>query len=114
MGRTYTVPRSVKGESRLLYIFSIRSFIATAAFGIVGFLIGSLLSLIGAGGLIKVIMAGIFGLIGYGMATLVIPDTPIVGNLRKAGGEQVGEILLRIITFKRRKKIYIYRYGGDK
>ncbi len=114
MGRTYTVPRSVKGESRLLYIFSIRSFVSTVVFGFVGFLIGSLLSLVGASGLIKVIMTAVFGIIGYGMATLVIPDTPIVGNLRKAGGEQVGEILLRIITFKRRKKIYIYRYGGDK
>lgn len=48
MGKTYYVPRSVKGETRLLYIFSVKSFIATVAFGLVGagiWYVGSLLGL---------------------------------------------------------------------
>lgn len=64
MGRTYTVPRSVKGESRLLYIFSIKSFIGTVAFGLVGFMIGSLMSILGIGGA-KLIVTVIFGALGY-------------------------------------------------
>lgn len=113
MGRTYSVPRNVKGESRLLYIFSIRSFITTvigAAVGFIFYLIFSMLGLTLAGW----IVLGIFAAIGYGLGTLTIPDTPIVGNLRKAGGERVGDILLRTLTFSRRKKIYVYREGGDK
>ena len=36
MGKTYYVPRSVKGETRLLYIFTVKSFISTVAIGLVG------------------------------------------------------------------------------
>ena len=38
MGRTYSVPRNVKGETRLLYIFSIKSLAFTIGFGLVGVL----------------------------------------------------------------------------
>ncbi|MDD2375860.1 MAG: hypothetical protein PHD15_01215 [Clostridia bacterium] len=113
MGRTYTVPRNVKGESRLLYIFTVRSFITTAACGMLGFVISVVFSIIGlkmAGWIVMVILA----LIGFGVGTLTIPDTPIVGNLRKAGGEKLGDIIIRTITFRSRKKIYIYREGGIK
>ncbi|MNP70901.1 hypothetical protein D3C76_1672000 [compost metagenome] len=57
---------------------------------------------------------GVIAAIGFGIGSLVIPDSPIVGNLRKAGGEKVGDILLRTATFGRRKKIYLYREGGHK
>lgn len=113
MGRTYTVPRNVKGESRLLYIFSMKSFATTVAGAAVGFVISSILSIIGlksAGWIIIVI----FSAIGYALGTLIIPDSKIVGGLRKAGGEQLGNILIRTIIFSRRKKIYIYRNGGNK
>lgn len=113
MGRTYTVPRNVKGESRLLYIFSVRSFITTAVGGILGFLLFLLFSAMGLG-LLGWISIAVLAAIGYAMGTLTIPDTPIVGSLRKAGGERLGDILFRTATFKRRKKIYVYREGGDK
>lgn len=38
----------------------------------------------------------------------------MVGKFRKAGGEIVGDILFRTLTFKRKKKIYLYREGGKK
>ena len=44
MGGSYYVPRSVKGESRILYVFTIKSFAATLAFGLVGVLVYFLLS----------------------------------------------------------------------
>ena len=40
---------------------------------------------------------------------MTIPDNPIFGNLRKAGGEKVSDILIRTVTFTKRKKIYVYR-----
>lgn len=113
MGRTYSVPRNVKGETRLLYIFTIKSFIFTVVFGVVGIVLSLPFFLTGVtvGGLIVTL---IFALIGYLSATLTIPDTPIVGVLRKAGGEQLGDIIFRTLTFIKRKKIYVYREGAKK
>lgn len=111
MGNTYSVPRRVKGESRILYIFSIKSLIYTIAFGMIGVIIYFLLNLIGLGK-IGLVFVATFSIVGFGVGTLTIPDSRIVGNLRKAGGEQVSDILFRMLTFKKKKKIYLYK-GGD-
>lgn len=113
MGKTYSVPRSVKGESRVLYIFSIKSLLFTIAFGFIGLILGYLLSAIGIGSAL-IITTVVFAAIGFGIGALSIPDSPIVGNLRKAGGEPISDILFRTITFSKRKKLYIYRQGGEK
>ena len=121
MGGSYYVPRSVKGETRLLYIFTVKSFAATLAFGLVGVLIYFILSsFIDLGIIGTVLLIGAFGGIGYALATVTIPDAPIMGSLRKAGGENIGAMILRVITFRKKKKIYIYNYkrntndGGKK
>lgn len=112
MGRTYSVPRNVKGETRLLYIFSIKSLLFTIGFGIIGVIFYFIFSIIQLK-VVGIVMVILFALIGFGVGSLVIPDTPLVGNLRKAGGEAVSDILFRMLTFKKRKKIYLYR-GGNK
>lgn len=112
MGNTYSVPRSVKGESRILLIFSVKSLLFTVGFGFVGLILGYLLSIIGLN--LKLIFTAVFAVVGFGIGTLVIPDSPIVGNLRKAGGEPVSDILFRTLTFSKRKKLYIYREEGGK
>ncbi len=112
MGGTYFVPRSVKGESRILLIFSVKSFIATLITGLIGAGIWYLLGMaeIEIGFVPGLILVGIFGAIGFCIATLKIPDIPIMGKLRKAGGENIGEILFRLATFNPKKKIYLYNY----
>lgn len=110
MGRSYFVPRSAKGESRILYIFTIKSFAFTAAFGLIGGFIWYLLNSVISdfplfAGLIITIL---FGGIGYMIGALKIPDSKFMGPFRKAGGEYLSDIILRFITFKKRKKIYIY------
>lgn len=112
MGRTYSVPRNVKGETRLLYIFSIKSLLFTIGFGFFGIIVYFIFRLMNLS-LVGIVFVIIFAAIGFGVGSLVIPDSPIVGSLRKAGGEAVSDILFRFITFKRRKKIYLYR-GGNK
>ena len=121
MGGSYYVPRSVKGESRLLNIFTIKSFAVTLAFGLVGVLIYFILkSFIDIGIVGAIIIIGIFAAIGYALASVTIPDVPIMGPLRKAGGENIGAMILRAISFKGKRKIYIYNYkreatkGGNK
>lgn len=113
MGRTYNVPRSAKGESRILNIFTVKSLIATIAFGLVGIIPYFIFDALGmkVAGIISIV---IFAAIGFAIMTLKIPDSPAMGKLRKAGGEQLGDILWRTITFSKRKKIYLYRKGGKK
>ena len=113
MGNTYTVPRKVKGESRILMIFSIKSLISTIVGALVGILPAMLFFSIGLNAA-GVVVVAIFAAIGFGLVTLKIPDSAVVGKFRKAGGEIVGDILLRTLTFNKRKKIYVYREGGKK
>ena len=54
-------------------------------------------------------MVAIFGGIGYALATVV----PFMGPLRKAGGENIGAMIWRLITFRKRKKIYLYNYKRE-
>lgn len=111
MGGSYYVPRSVKGESRILYIFTIKSFAATLASGLIGvaiyFILNQFLKL---GFIPGLIIIAIFGGIGYALASVIIPDIPIMGPLRKAGGENIGAMLIRLIFFRKKKKIYLYNY----
>lgn len=109
MGRSYTVPRSAKGETRILYIFTIKSLACTLAFGLIGVIIYFILKSFMEISLIAMIfIIAPFGGIGYLVGAAKIPDTPLLGPLQKAGGENVSDILLRLITFKSKKKIYMY------
>lgn len=114
MGRTYGVPRSAKGESRILYIFTIKSLAITLIFGAIGWLIASGIEmLISLSLIIKIIIIGLFGGIGFIIGAASIPDNPIMGPLQKAGGEQILDILFRLVTFRSKKKIYIYGLTRD-
>ncbi len=113
MGRTYTVPRSAKGESRILYIFTVTGLVFTVAFGLVGFLIKMLISSF-LPSIVGWIIVGLFAVIGFVIGTLKIPDANIMGPLKKAGGEKIKDILFRTLTFTKRKKIYVYRYNDNK
>ena len=109
MGNSYPVPRSVKGESRILVIFTLRSFVTTVAVGLIGagiWYIGD--NFFGMGLFTGLIITAIFAAVGYVVGALKIPDIPAMGNLRKAGGENVSDILLRFVMFKKKKKIYMY------
>ncbi len=110
MGNVYSVPRNVKGETRILFIFTVKSFLTTIGglgVGVFFFLFAVALNaqMIGVGCLITC------AIIGYCIGTLTIPDSPIMGKLRKAGGEDVGTILIRTLQFYKKKKIYMYRKG---
>ena len=113
MGRSYTVPRSAKGESRILYIFTLKSMATTVGFGFIGIIIYFILKLFIEGSLITMILTIFpFAGLGYIIGAAKIPDVPLMGPLQKAGGENVSDILLRLISFKSKKKIYIY--GKDR
>ena len=110
MGRSYTVPRSAKGETRILYIFTLKSLDTTIVTGIIGFLIYLLVKTLTNGGslVMMILFIAPFAAIGYVVGAAKIPDSPIMGPLQKAGGENVSDILFRLATFRGKKKIYMY------
>lgn len=104
---TYYIPRNYKGESRILYIFTVKSLITTAIGAGIGALFYLIFSVLGMK-LAGVIIMGIFALIGWVLGALKIPTVVSIPITKKIGGEPVGEIILRYIKFKRNRKIYTY------
>ena len=109
MGRSYTVPRSAKGESRILYIFTIKSLATTIGFAVLGLILYVILKTFMETTLVTMLFCIVpFGAIGYVVGAAKIPDIPFIKKKKKAGGENVSDILLRLITFRSKKKIYMY------
>lgn len=104
---TYFIPRNYKGETRILYIFSIKSLVTT----VIGIMIGLLFyALFNAMGLTKIgyVFVGIFGLIGFLIGAVKIPTIVGIPVTKKIGGEPLSEIIIRYIKFKKSRKIYTY------
>lgn len=104
MGKTYGVPRSAKGETRILFIFTIKSLILTVAMGAIGLIFYVLFKFIGLG-TIGLIITILFAGAGFAMATLTIPDSPMLGKLRKAGRGKFRRYSLENYYLWRKKKI---------
>lgn len=104
---TYYIPRNYKGESRILYIFTVKSLITTG----VGALAGSVFWLIfracGLGTVGLIIMA-VFAFLGFAVGALKIPTIVGIPITKKIGGEPIGEIILRYMKFKKNRKMYTY------
>lgn len=105
---TYNLPRNVKGESRILFIFSNKSLITTcvgAAIGLVFYIIFKLMKLT----MIGVILVLVFAVLGYSVGMFKMPDSNGLEITRKTGGENLDDIIKRYIKFKKNKrKLYVY------
>ena len=110
---SYTIPRDTKGEGKILMIFSKKSFLWTIGCASAALItIYPICSILGATfvGLIFVLL---FGLIGFVIGSFKMPNSTNFEILRKTGGEDIDEILLRLIKFKKKgKKVYLYCTGG--
>lgn len=105
---TYNLPRNVKGEGRILFIFSNKSLITTcvgAAIGLVFYIIFKLMKLT----MIGVILVVVFAVLGYSVGMFKMPDSNGLEITRKTGGENLDDIIKRYIKFKKNKrKLYVY------
>lgn len=105
---TYNIPRNVKGEGRILYIFSTKSLIYTgigAAIGLPLYFIFSLFNL----HIVGIISVIILGLIGFSIATFKIPEIGAIKTTKQISGENIDDIIKRAIKFKKKgNKIYLY------
>ena len=104
----YYIPRNVKDEGRILFIFTGKSMIYTAVGAGVGFIFHLLLMAFNVrliGMLIILLMAAI----GYAIGTFKVPDIGTFRFTKKVGGEAIDDVILRAIKFKMAKnKIYVY------
>lgn len=104
---TYYIPRNVKGETRILYIFTVKALATTVGGILIGSLLYFILKMIGLKtlGIVSII---IFAVIGYGIGMIKIPTLSGIKFTKKIGGEPLSEIIVRYFKFIKNKKIYTY------
>lgn len=106
---TYNLPRSVKGEGRILFIFTGKSLIYAVVAGGVGLIFYFLLSMFGLN-MIGLAITAAFAGIGFAIGTFKVPDIAKFEFTKKTGGENIDDIIKRAIRFKTKgKKIYVYK-----
>lgn len=106
MGSYYIPNNKLKGENRILYIFTTKSLIYTAVGALIGFVFYEIFSIIGLKPVgITIIL--VLSAIAYAIGTLKFPtgNSSIAKNV---GGESLDEIIVEYINFQKNKKIYTY------
>ena len=110
---TYYLPRNVKGEGRILFIFTTKSLIYTVIGGGIGlffyFIFSSLkMTMVG------IACVAILALIGFAIGTLKVPELGKFEFSKKTGGENIDDVIRRAIRFKTTgRKIYTYKGGKN-
>ena len=103
---TYYIPRNLKGETRIFYIFTVKSLISTGIGALVGALFFFIIGTIIGQKTVGAIIMAIFALIGYAVGAVKIPTVAGLPFTKNIGGESLDEILKRYIKFKTSKKLY--------
>lgn len=110
---TYNLPRNVKGEGRILFIFTPKSLlyaVVGAGIGLILYFIFSIMSL----KFIGIIIMALFALLGYGIAMLKVPNIGILKASKVVAGENLDEIIKRAVFFKKRKnRLYVFDYDKE-
>jgi len=104
---TYYIPRNYKGETRILYIFTVKSLITTAVgagIGSVFLFILTSMNLQTAG----LIVMAFFALMGFLFGAVKIPTIVGIPITKKIGGEPLTEIFSRYIKYRQSRSVYTY------
>ena len=105
---TYNLPRNVKGEGRILFVFSTKALIYSTIGAVAGLPIYFIFSLLNFK-LIGIIAILLFALIGFIIGSFKVPEISSFEMTKKVGGEDIDEIIKRAIKFKiQHNKIYVY------
>lgn len=118
---TYNLPRDVKGEGRILFVFSRKGLIYTIIGATIGLVFKLITDMLGIG-IVGLIIMVLLALIGFVIGTFKMPNASGFKITKKTGGENIDEILKRLIKFKMKKnKVYYYKInktnteeGGNK
>ena len=108
MERSYYIPSNkLKGENRILYIFTGKSLIYTLIGAVIGIIFYFLFSLLGSK-VAGIVILIILSLIGYGIGTIKMPTSGNTKLVKNVGGDSIDEIIFHYIMFKKNKKVYSY------
>lgn len=104
---TYMIPRNTKGEGRILFIFSTKALIYTVVCGMIGLPFYWIFKMVGMA-MVGIVIMAVLALIGFTIGTFKMPNAEGLKITRLVGGENIDDIILRYIKFKKNKnKIYI-------
>lgn len=104
---TYMIPRNTKGEGRILFIFSTKALIYTVVGGLIGMPFYYMFKFMKMS-VVGIVIIAILALLGFSIGTFKIPNSDGFKVTRLVGGENIDDVILRYIKFKRKKnKIYI-------
>ena len=110
---TYNLPRNVKGEGRILFVFSTKALIYSTIGALVGLPVYFIFSILNFK-LIGLISILVFALIGFIIATFKVPEIPSIQATKKVSGEDIDDVIKRFVKFKmQHNKIYIYEREKD-
>ena len=105
---TYNVPRNVKGEGRILFIFSTKALIYSGIGALIGGIFYIIFNLLGLT-LVGIAVVVVFALIGFVIGTFKVPNIERYEFSRKTGGENIDDVIKRAVKFKMKKeKLYVY------
>lgn len=107
MGSYYIPSNKLKGEGRILYIFTTKSLIYTAVGALIGLIFYLIFSAAGVK-MVGIIVMAMLAVTGYAIGTIKVPTTGNTKISKNVGGESLDEIITEYITFKKNKKIYTY------
>ena len=111
---TYNIPRNVKGEGRILFIFSTKSLIYTVIGAVLGLLFYFLFSMLKMT-IVGIIIMAFFALIGFLIGTFKFPELGAFKFTKVVGGENIDDIIIRAFKFKNKgKRIYLYTKEEEK
>ena len=105
---TYNVPRNVKGEGRILFIFSTKALIYSGIGALIGGIFYIIFNLLGLT-LVGIAVVVVFAIIGFVIGTFKVPNIERFEFSRKTGGENIDDVIKRAVKFKMKKeKLYVY------
>lgn len=104
---THYIPKDLRGEGRILLIFTTKSLITTAIFGGIGVVTYFLFSLLGLK-IVGVIVLALLALLGFAFGTFKMPKITGLRFTKNIEGDSMDEIFIRYIKFKSNRKIYSY------
>ncbi len=107
--QVHEIPRNYKGESRILYVFSMKALMYSAIGIVPGLFFYFIFNLLGAS-VIGIIATILCGGVGFAIGTFKIPDSSKFKFTQKTGGENIDDVIKRAIKFKQKKnRIYVYK-----
>lgn len=104
---THYIPKDLRGETRILLIFTVKSLITTAIFGGIGVIIYLIFKAIGMG-IVGILILAMLALLGFAFGTVKIPKITGLRFTKNIEGDSMDEVFLRYIKFKSNKKVYTY------